>query len=528
MQTGPTIVSSRQEGEPWEALVERISTGVPHILVLTLLQADQLADQPEELRELLGLLEPLRDQLWIAVREPHVAAAARSHDLRVITSLKPLKELLHGDEQLEEALRLFWPSAWQQQLRNRLQTMGLLSLPRVRIWVLTGLSLILFWFVLFRLLPTAEVRVRPRRETISQAMNITLVQSGAWAQVPPAAKKVPLVPVAVEVRRSLVFQEITPEFTGSRAHVPMTVVNESDEPVTVRTGSRLAASGGIVFRLTEPVIVRPKGRTTVQAVAEDLDLYGKIIGARGNVPEGLRWEFTELAESERRTLYGRNLREGRNGTTASITRLKESDLEVARKKLQSLLRQEAQEQLTERIAAMDRENPGSDWRTFSEEKLIQVAYHDERMPLDLLGQSVREVPVAMAMTLTVQAYDASEILQLVRRDIASHIEPDKVLLEQSVDVNRLSVLPIHIDPSRTWVKVTADLSATEEYLLDQLTPAGARFARRVREAVAGQAVWEAERVVRNMPEVERVQIRLWPPWGRTITPIEGNIRIIQE
>lgn len=521
-------MSSRQQGESWEALAERIRTGVSHVLVLTPQEADELAGDAEQLKALMALLQPQKEHLWIAVREPQVAAAAQAHDLRVITTLKHLKELLDGDEQLEEALRLFWPSAWQQQLRSRLQTMGLLSLPKARIWFLVGLSLVLFWFVVFRLLPSAEVRIRPRRETVSQTMNIYLVQSGATMQVPLAAKKVFLYPVTITVHTSMTYQEITPEFTGTRAHVPMTVVNESDETVTVREGSRLSATGGIVFRLTEPVIVRPKSRTTVQAVAEDLDLYGKIIGSRGNVPEGLRWEFTALGEADRRTLYGRNLREGRNGTTASITRLKESDLDNARKKMEATLRQLAQEKLADRIAAMNAETPRSDWRTFSEEKLVQIAYHDEKMPRDQLGKEVTQVPVGLSMTLVVQAYDASNVLELVRRDIASHIEEDKVLLQESVDVNRLSVLPIHIDPSRTWVKVTADLSATEEYLLDQLTPVGAKFARRVREAIVGKSYDEAVRVIRNMPEVERVTVSLWPPWSRRVTSISGNIRIVQE
>src|SRR3989338_2870261 len=108
---------------------------------------------------------------------------------------------------LPEALRAFSPHVWQQQIRSRLQSMGLLSVPKLRIWFLTGISAMLFFFVLFWLLPSAQIRVWPREDTVSQTANVWLVQSGSTVEVPTRVRTMELRPIRVEVTRSFTFDQ---------------------------------------------------------------------------------------------------------------------------------------------------------------------------------------------------------------------------------------------------------------------------------------------------------------------------------
>ena len=81
---------------------------------------------------------------------------------------------------------------------------------------------------------------------------------------------------------------------------------------------------------------------------------------------------------------------------------------------------------------------------------------------------------------------------------------------------------------QSWIKLTVDLSATEEYVLDPLQPAGALFAKTIRELVAGMSRDEAVRIIRNLPEVETVSISQWPPWSRTLPRIGSHISIVPQ
>ena len=77
----------------------------------------------------------------------------------------------------------------------------------------------------------------------------------------------------------------------------------------------------------------------------------------------------------------------------------------------------------------------------------------------------------------------------------------------------------------SWIKLTVDLSGTEQFILDPLTPAGARFSKKIRELVTGLTTKEALRILRNLPEVDNADIRLWPPWNSSLPRIPAHITI---
>ena len=106
-----------------------------------------------------------------------------------------------------------------------------------------------------------------------------------------------------------------------------------------------------------------------------------------------------------------------------------------------------------------------------------------------------------------------------------HVGEDRRLLEETLTLDRLVAHVIDYEDDLSWIKLTVDLSGTEEYVLDPLSPSGAHFGKDVREAVAGISKKDALRIIRNFPEVEKVEISLWPPWGRTLPHIPSHISI---
>lgn len=516
----------RREEESWAGFARRITEGGEEgIAVLSAADALALEGSQDELQTFLSAVAPVQARVRIATRSTGLAAAARREGIRVLDRAQFLKEALEGHESREEALRIFSPHVWRQELRSRLQALGLLSLPKVRVWVLIGTSVTLFFFVVLRLLPSAEIRVWPREDPLSQTANIFLVLSGATVDIPPRVRTMPLIPIRVDVRKSLTFDQISKEFIGTSAEVPMAIVNRSDERYSFRDNTRLMNQAGMIFFIQEPVNVDAGQEVTVHARAADIDLYGEIIGGRGNVPAGLKWDFPGLAPEERLLVYGENRTESRGGTTAYRTVLQKSDLRLARTRLEQELLAMAKQLTDEERVVRNMEQEKGRLEMLYYDELTQLAFSGFILPTQFLGEPVQSVPVEGGITYTMYAYDAGALLTLLSDELRSHVGEGKRLIPESISFERLIVHVIDYADDLSWVKLTVDLTGAEQFVLDPLTPTGARFGKKVREAVSRMKREEAMRILKNFPEVEKVEISLWPPWQPRLPTILSQIGI---
>lgn len=514
-----------QEGESWSQLLKR-AEGIPgELMVVATGYAKVIEDHPKEKDAFLAACAALGARARFALREKTLIRMLRSKGLRVVDSVSDFRAILADHPMLPEALRAFSPHVWQQQIRSRLQSMGLLSVPKIRIWILTIVSGALFLFVLFWLLPSAQIRVWPREDTVSQTANVWLVLSGSTVQVPQRVRTMELRPIRVEVTRSLTFDQVSKDFVGENSRGELTVVNKSQEPYSLRVKTRVANNAGMVFQLLAPVNVDPGEEVTARAEAADLDLYGEIIGERGNVPAGLQWEFLGLSPDERTKVYAENRKPFQGGKTSFRTVLHEKDLETAKKQLEQELLATAKQLVDEEKALHNSQYSDSFIEILYYDELTRAEFHDFDLPRAFLGEAVASVPVQGALTYTAYAYDAQHILNMLKKELEEHVGAGKRLLEDTIGMDRLVAHVIDYEDDLSWIKLTVDLSGTEQFILDPLTPAGAKFSKRVRELVTGLSTEEALRILRNLPEVDNADIGLWPPWNSSLPRIPAHITI---
>lgn len=515
-----------QEGEAWSALARRLQETSGELLLFLSGREGELIAHPDVKAAFLTECRRVHQRLRIATKHPTIAAAFRAKGIRVLDRTKHVRAILQGHPMLSESLRIFSPQLWRQQLKSRLQEMGLLSVPKLRIFSLVALSVLLFGFVVLRLLPSAEVRIRSRQEPISHTVNIFLVQSGATIDIGAGVRRMPLLPITVRFERTTTFDHVSKEFIGTSAQVQLTVVNRSTEPYSLRKGTRFSNQAGMVFRILDPAIVDPGKEQTVRAKADDLDLYDQIIGERGNVPAGLKWEIPGLSPEERTKVYGENRVAAKGGTTAYRSVLRKEDIEMARKRFEQELLATAKQMTEERRAEMNLEaKKGQYFVILNYPELTTTFYEDFVLPTQFLGEEVTSVPMAGAVRYTVFAYDADAILSMLHSELSSHVQEGRRLMENQIDRSHMTAHVIDYADDLSWVKLTVDLSAAEQYILDPLSPTGALFAKRVRERIVGVSEEEALRIIKNMPEVEAVEIRQWPPWQGRLPRIASHIAI---
>lgn len=528
MPTPKLSVLFRKEEESWTAFTRRIRDAEGEVIAVLSLGDAQLLIAEGERESFISELAKLRYRVKLATKQPALAAAARKAGLRVFDRTRSLKKMIEHHPQAEEALRLFSPYLWRQQWRSRLQVMGLLSLPKIRIWFLIGLSVLLFLFVILRLLPSAEIRVWPRQDSLSQTTNVYLAGSGAASSLATRLRIMPLVPVAVTVHRSILYDQISKEFIGTDAQVSMTIFNKTTEPYRLKTGTRLVNQAGMVFKLLSIADIPAGGTISVKAKADHEDLYGEDIGDRGNVPAGLKWDFAGLDADLRKSIYAENKTPATGGKTASRKVLQQSDLtgpHGAVSHLQITLLAEAKQLVEQERQRRNLADPGVQLEFLTKDDVIKAEFTNIILPTAMIGKAADAVPIEGTLTYRMNAYDAKGLLAMLSADLASHVVEGKRLMSESLTTDRLKVYIIEFADDLTSIKLTAELAGTEEYVLDPLTPSGALFAKTVREKVAGLSMDDALRITRNLPEVEKAEISIWPPWGGTVPGILSHITI---
>jgi hypothetical protein len=271
----------------------------------------------------------------------------------------------------------------------------------------------------------------------------------------------------------------------------------------------------------------------VRAEADPIDLYGEVLGERGNVPAGVRWDFPGLSEKERSLVYARNDKSATGGKTSYITMLTKEDIygkdqrSGAKQRLEQELLLVAKQQVEDdRLTANNVQE--TDFVELRRSDLTTIKYSNFQLSDSFIGQQVNSVPVSGSIDYTVVVYDESALLELLREEARKRVSAEKSIVEASLSKENMEIFVIPPwDDDLRWVKITANLTYNQTYILNPLTPTGAKLAKSIRDSVAGKTVTEAHRIISNMPEVSTAEIRVWPPWTYILPAIGPSILITE-
>jgi hypothetical protein len=249
------------------------------------------------------------------------------------------------------------------------------------------------------------------------------------------------------------------------------------------------------------------------------------MGERGNVPAGIKWDFPGLSKEERLLVYAENKAPAKGGKTAYIRVLQKQDLDLAKRTLEEELLSVAKQLVEEQKAIIDARSDSRTLQLLYYDELQKIEYENFVLPTEFLGETVSSIPVSGEVTYTVFGYDQKQVLDMLSAELVQHVDAGKEILTQSLSTDRLVPHVFGYDDDLRWIKLTVDLTGTEQYVLNPLSPAGVRFGKEIRTKVLGLSREEAIRVIKNLPEVEKVDIRLWPPWNTHLPNIPSNIAI---
>lgn len=406
--------------------------------------------------------------------------------------------------------------------KNRLENQPIHLTPGKKKWLAAFLlvSALVFFIVIYVALPGATVIIEPSADVVSKGVNVNLELNGS------GDNELVAYPVETEVTAKLSHAATDIENIGTNASGTLTIVNIDGIEHPLIKDTRFQTEDGIVFRLQEEVIV-PAGSTTnpakvdVTVVADTLDASGAAVGDRGNIGPS-RFFLPGLKEDTRDKLYGESTTPMAGGTSNMIAHVSEEDLQAAQAQLEAELKEKVLADLRKEVLS-EGNTKGLNLKLVEDTATLQFGTADIDLPYEMIGKEAETFEVTGTLKLSGVAYDSDALYALLKTQLLSVETPGKQIV--SVDKNSISLSVLEADIPNDSYKITAQIQGVEEYEIDTDLEGGAELNKKIKEHIAGKTIEEAEAYIQNLPEVNSVEIKVWPVWSPTIPSLPDNIKI---
>lgn len=398
-----------------------------------------------------------------------------------------------------------------------------------------ALSLGLFLVITYIALPGATVYVKPKFDNIEYTVNITLADKRKNQTL--LSQNEPHVIASEEImtvtKQTKVFNTTSKRFDGVNAQGFITIINDSEDDWPLKKETRFQTDEGLVFRIKEGVFVPGKtvdeegnevrGTYTAAVEADEFDIYDHPIGERGNIGPS-KFIIPGLSEYNQKLLWGESTQPMEGGITRFQRVVMEEDIEAAKKQIEDNLTLMAREDLTTHIEEMNRLNH-TNLQLLDDSRYLQTELQELRISDDLEGSLRDKFEIFAQIEAKGVAYDFDQLFEILKKELKTRTHPDMQIREDSIRPESISFEPVSEDEVLGQIKITATIKGIQEYVIDSSLQAGLRFSNKVKERIVGLTVEEAESYVGNLPEVDEVEIKLWPIWVSKIPRIADNIEV---
>ncbi len=408
--------------------------------------------------------------------------------------------------------------------KKKQEILELLSRPsKTLVFSICAVSVSLLLFITTLALPGATIRISPQKKVISTTINVTLTTgtmenaTDSWRQYTLAA-----IPIESIFEKTIPFETVTKIFTGKNASGTVTLVNKLDEEMSLRPGTRFQTDNGIVFRSKDWIKVIPHTQSEVALEADEFDIFGDTIGARGNIDTEQRMFLPGLDEKFREYIWAEVHNPFSGGVSGHRPEVSETDLDIAKKQIQEMILRDARkdsEAFVERKNKLENRDlillPGNE---FIDTEILEID-----IPDDIIGKHIDSFSVRSRMRVKMLSFSRKEMFSILRGALLKSVDPgmELITLEES------SMYPevLHVSPNKDKVKVTISTRGVEAYIIEPRTKNGVQFVNKVKEGVLGKTTDQAQKILENYREVALVEISLWPPIFRRIPRLPENISV---
>jgi hypothetical protein len=416
---------------------------------------------------------------------------------------------------------------WIQNLKNRQLPFSkenfVLPFPTNRRFLtgLLGASVAIFLLIAYVALPGATISIEPASSVVRKSINVVLSTSAK------GENELQSYPLETDVKTSITYKASGSKSEGFRSSGKLTIVNKTAAARPLVAQTRFQTTDGLVFRLQSDATV-PAGsannpaKLEVAVMADDKDASGVTIGARGNIGPS-SFFLPGLSESTRTQVYAESYAAMTGGDNNVTPLILEEDLIAAREQLEKELKDKALASLRKEAIAMGQDSK-INLKLLEATELLEFTEPSIDIPYEMVGQELPSFEISGNIRASGLAYDAETLLALLKTVIKSVETPGKRLIR--IDEDSISIEIVNIPgQSEGPIKFTANIQGVEEYEIASDLEGGRLFTKKIKEHIGGKTVEEAQSYLQNLPEVNRVEIKMWPRWSPAIPSLPENIKI---
>lgn len=493
-------MSTRQQiltieaGSSIHTLIRYLQDSGANRLIFVLPPIADVVRQEVDLRLLLFYAQREGKEVVLVTPDAAVEHLAMQYGLEYYPSLDALEAAASSREK-EEQMRKERGRSSRGWLRPRL--VHLLFLPLL--FLAIGVYIMLTT-------PVATVVIEPRREQVEESFTLKGVREEEGA-LPASGGAVPL----GRVVRYFTVVEAVPATGVEREGVTpargvVTVFNRRKQEAYLPQGTVFRTGNGVEFVSLKAVTV-PAMRTEyfmdvpvgVRVGQAEVDVQAALPGSAGNVAKG-RIKILALPESEGLEVINPEPTQG--GTDRVFTVVTQADRQALEKKLRDAAQTEAFTQLN---SALGEDQKVSGRWVLAPTVLAEVVELKIDQPEGTRAERVTGTAEVKGSALTVEY---ARLLAVAEERLAQKLGTRRVLLPRSVALTKVEVEPQGAGEVSFFLTARGVAQAKVE-------------AERVRRAIAGRTIQEAEEFLRSMEAIASFRIRSeqgrrLPRWERWI------------
>jgi hypothetical protein len=343
-----------------------------------------------------------------------------------------------------------------------------------------------------------------------------------------AMKKVTL-PVEYEMQFNL--DTVDPNST-TNAQWTVVIFNELDADQALKPQTRFITQNGEVFRTRDWINV-PASKTlngiteigSVEAVliADGNDEAGKVIGQRGNIPNGTDLTIPGL-KFNRDKVYAKAKEVFHGGADPKVHVVAEPEV----KKFEGIVREQLYNKARERIQQYLDENKKSSGEDYALLMGDGVTFDNENVGISSgqkYGDTANTVSIKWSLTISALVYDRKSTIAYLTDIFREGLlrGTDKELGIHTDTLHMTNIVSQADDRSR--IKATMEMTASITYDFENATN---ELTRHMKVLIAGLSKKEAISRLINAGHVKEVDISFSPFWIRNVSSNIDNIDFIIE
>ena len=385
--------------------------------------------------------------------------------------------------------------------------------------------------VAFWLRPRAVITVKPRIEAVPIVQNIIVALPGS---VPPAINadlpEVSGIFVENQQEGVIPYQTTGREYDIENAHGKVTIFNENPREKFF-VPSRLESPDGLIFRFLDDIMVPPAangspGELVVEVQADPFDPEGNPVGFRGNIDAGTDLQFAALPPISRELWYAKANRGPLvGGSTLTHFFVTKEDEDLAEEFIQKKFLETA---LTELKTEVSRRSAREKEKQvlLDDRSLLKIDFSDYVFPKDLVGTETQTVEISGKMNVAGLVFSESAVERLVLERLSATLDDRQRLLEIDNHSAEYRVLDASQFADHGWVKLSVKMVGVRSLDFHSDVPQNLAWRTALQEELAGKTTAEAQAILVNQPEIERVvDIQIFPTWKKTLPNVLSHIEL---